>query len=331
MQTLKQNEMKVKHAQDHNYLTKGLKVVGEELNDIVDQSDAIIQDMIETLLKGGKKIRPRLVLLSGMCFNGLNEDMIHSAVSVELIHTASLIHDDIIDMSDLRRNHPTINHVHGDHTAVLTGDFLFAQAFDILALNNLNKSMSYFVKAIRDMCVGEIIQAGRIFNPDLSENEYIDYIGKKTSSLFSACCMAGAENSGANEEYIHLMGYFGYNIGCAFQIIDDVLDITGSKNELGKPVAHDILEGNISLPYIYFCEDKKSKCKYNDILTGKNVNGYQLQNIMEDIIKSGAVTRARNKAENYVKQAINTLMTIPSSIYRDVLIDMSVEITSRDY
>ncbi len=330
MQSIRQDE-EIKYITDSQALRLGLQNVEEELSYIVDQSDITIRDMIKTLFKSGKRLRPKLVFLSGMCFDDLNKHMIYSAVSAELIHTASLVHDDIIDVSDFRRNYPTINHLCGDHIAVLTGDFLFAHAFDILAFNNLNKSMSYLVNAIREMCVGEIMQAERKFNPDITENEYIDYIGRKTASLFSACCKAGAENAGANDDNICMMGIFGYDIGCAFQIIDDILDIIGSENELGKPVAHDILEGDINLPLIYLIEDKKYKDKYGELLLSKQIDSNQQENIMEDIKRSDALVRSRHKAEEFAEHAVNSLSTIPYSNYRNILIDMSAEIIDRRY
>ncbi|MDI6601990.1 MAG: polyprenyl synthetase family protein [Thermoanaerobacteraceae bacterium] len=312
-------------------ITQGMTAVEEELIHIINQSDIIVRDMIKNLFNAGKRIRPRLVLLSGMCFNELNKKMIYSAVSAELIHTASLVHDDIIDMSDFRRNSPTINYVYGNHTAVLAGDFLFAHAFEALSSYNLTRSMSYLVKAIQEMCVGEIMQVHRRFDTSTTERDYIDYIGMKTASLISACCKAGAENAGADNESIELMGYFGYNIGCAFQIIDDILDITGNRKELGKPAAHDIIEGDISLPFIYLFEDKKYANKYGDVLLNRQVNSHVRESIIHDVQNSDAILKSRHKAEEFVNQAIRALLSLPHTIYRDILVEMSIDIIGRHY
>lgn len=329
MQIVQQTGVGIKYEQNILAITLGMRAVEEELSGVVNRSDMIIRDVIKTLFNAGKRIRPKLVLLSGLCFNELNSNIIYSAVSAELIHTASLVHDDIIDMSDFRRNSPTINHTYGNHIAVLAGDFLFARAFDILSFNNLNKSMSHLVRAIQEMCVGEIMQSARRFDPDLTEEDYISYIGKKTASLISACCKAGAENAGADNESIELMGCFGYNIGCAFQVIDDILDITGSKNELGKPAAHDISEGDISLPFIYLLGEKKYKDKYYNILQSKHISPILQQSIISDIKKTDYIIKSRNRAEEFVKNAVNALMSLPRSIYRDILIEMSAEILDR--
>jgi Polyprenyl synthetase. len=258
--------------------------------------------------------------------------MVYTAVASELIHTASLIHDDIIDGSDYRRNKPTINYTYGNYVAVLAGDFLFAKAFEILSNHYLTKCTLYFVKAIHEMCSGEILQSNRRFDISITEHEYILNISKKTASLISACCMAGAENAGEDDYVITLMGLFGYYMGCAFQIIDDILDITGNQEELGKPAAHDLTEGNISLPFIYLFEETRYKDRYKDVLNKKQIDREAKEDMIHDVLNSDSLLRAKNKAREYVDKAIESLCKVPQqNVYKELLIKMSLDSLERCY
>jgi heptaprenyl diphosphate synthase len=312
-------------------ISQGLAYVEDELLHAVEESDDKIRDILSGLFDGGKRIRPRLVLLSGMCFGELDEKMIHAAVAAELIHTASLVHDDIIDMSDYRRNNPTINSIFGNHIAVLAGDFLFAKAFEILSEHEIINSMLYFVNAIQNMCSGEIIQSYRRFDISITEQDYMDYIDKKTASLICACCMAGAQSAGAGSHEINLMGSFGYKIGRAFQITDDILDITGDKKTLGKSVGQDITEGDISLPFIYLLAESDNSGRYADKLNKGSLNEDLKQILINDAICSGAVDRAQSKARQYVDEAVELLYEVPHSIYRQALIALALNLIDRQF
>lgn len=312
-------------------ISQGLACVEDELSHAIEEGDDKIRGMLSGLFDGGKRMRPRLVLLSGMCFGEMNEKMIHAAVAAELIHTASLVHDDIIDMSDYRRNNPTINSIFGNHVAVLAGDFLFAKAFEILSEHGLINSMLYFVNAIQNMCSGEIVQSCRRFDISVTEQDYMDYIDKKTASLICASCMAGAQSAGAGSHEINLLGSFGYKIGRAFQITDDILDVTGDKKALGKSVGQDITEGDISLPFIYMLAKSDNSGRYADAVNKRALDADLKQGMINDAICSGAVDMAQSKARQYVDEAVELLYQLPHSIYRQALIALALDIIGRQF
>lgn len=320
-----------KLALQTDLISKEMITIENELVNIIAKSDEFVRDKLKSLFYSGKRLRPKLVVLSGLCFSSLNKNMVYTAIAAELIHTASLVHDDIIDRSDYRRNMPTINYTSGNHVAVLAGDFLFAKAFEILSKNNLTKSMEYLVVAIQEMCSGEMLQARDLFNVNVTEDNYMDKTSRKTGALLSACCRAGAQNGGAKREMIEHFGAFGRLLGLAFQITDDLLDFTGSKITMGKPVAKDLDEGNFTLPIIYLLQDPKYKSKYEIYLKNKeNIKDIKPQ-LLTDLRNSDALEKAYEKAKFFIYRAIEILDLVPSSIYKDTLLSLSKKVITRIY
>lgn len=314
-----------------NLISKEMITIENKLLDIIAESDEFVRNKIESLFYSGKRLRPKLVVLSGLCFSSLNENIINTAVAAELIHTASLVHDDIIDRSDYRRNMPTINYTCGNHVAVLAGDFLFAKAFEILSKNNLTKSMEYMVVAIQEMCTGEMLQARDLFNVYTTKENYIDKASKKTGALLSACCKAGAQNGGAKREMVECFGAFGRFLGLAFQITDDILDFIGNKGEMGKPVAKDLDEGIFTLPIIYLLQDPKYQSKYKTYLkTAETIKDIKHQ-LLTDLRNSDVLEKTYEKANFFICNAIEILNLIPNSIYKDTLLSLSKKVVSRIY
>lgn len=333
MQLLQEKTIQENPAiQNIHLISNEMSTIENELINIISESDEFIRDKLESLFYAGKRLRPKLVVLSGLCFAPLNEDMIYAAIAAELIHTASLVHDDIIDRSDYRRNRPTINYVLGNHVAVLAGDFLFGKAFEILSKNkNLIKSMEYLVVAIQEMCTGEILQARDLFNVKVTEEDYMDKTFRKTGSLLAACCRAGAQNGGADKKIIEYCGTFGRLLGLAFQITDDLLDFTGSKREMGKPVANDLEEGNFTLPIIYLLQEPKYKSKYETYLKNKeNIVEIKPQ-LLRDLKNSDALERTYEKAKFFASCAIEVLDLVPNSVYKDTLLSLSEKVVTRIY
>ncbi|PQQ67546.1 polyprenyl synthetase family protein [Acetivibrio saccincola] len=244
-----------------NFNTKTIpeiQLIELELINVLSDSRGKIRDMCTSILNaGGNRIRPLLTMYSGLLFSPVNRDMIMGAVSVELIHMASLVHDDIIDNSNLRRNKPSVNSMWGNHFAVLCGDYLFSKAFEILSKLKSSKCMDLMVKSIQNMCHGEILQADNKYNWDMDIDTYYQIISKKTGSLIENSCRMGAVISGTEKKYEEAVGGYGLNIGLAFQIIDDILDICGKTNEMGKPKFEDISQGNMTLPMIFFVKKQK--------------------------------------------------------------------------
>ncbi|MHB8125807.1 MAG: polyprenyl synthetase family protein [Desulfitobacteriaceae bacterium] len=305
-------------------------LVESKLQEILGSAKGSIKNTCLSLLNsGGKRIRPLLTITSGMCFSRLNNDMIDAAVAAELIHMASLIHDDIIDNSSTRRNKATVNSLLGNNAAVLTGDFIFAEAFNILASNRLLPCMNFLVKAIKEMCDGEVNQAAEQFNTSVTTEKYFSRIAKKTGFLLAASCKSGAIAAGASDEEIYLMGEYGLNLGYAYQIIDDILDFTGSERITGKPVGVDIANGNITLPIILLMEEPLHADWIKSILLSRQITAYDLDNINKVLIQTDCLTKAFEIANQCVDQAKSYLNSVSASNHKTDLLNLADQIRLR--
>jgi len=307
-----------------------LLFVEDQLQLVLNKADGLIQQTCVSLLQsGGKRIRPLLTLYSGMCFAPLNPSMIQAAVAAELIHMASLIHDDVIDKSSIRRGKPTVNSLYGDHAAILTGDYLFAEAFKILSTHRLLSSMTYLVEAIQAMCHGEVNQADEQFSNLVSKQDYFSRIAKKTGILLAACCQSGAILAGAHSEELTLLREYGLNLGYAYQITDDILDISGDAESLGKPVCADLINGNITLPLLYLLDNPIYGNWLREILTTRKVTHLGLLSIKEALICSGCIDQAYATATECIGNAKFSLAEIPPSPYKSTLLDLADSILLR--
>ncbi len=307
-----------------------MHLVENKLQEILGSAEGIIKNTCLALLNsGGKRIRPLLTLTSGMCFSPLNNDMIDAGVATELIHMASLIHDDIIDNSSTRRNMATVNYLLGNNAAVLTGDFIFAEAFNILASSRLLPCMSLLVKAIKEMCDGEVNQATDQFITSITIENYFSRVAKKTGFLLAASCQSGAIAADATDEEIHLMGEYGLNLGYAYQIIDDILDFTGSEHLIGKPLGVDIANGNITLPILLLMEEPLYADWINSILLTRPVTTSELDNINKALVKTNSLTKAYEIVDQCLDTAKSYLSTISASCHRTALLNLADQIRCR--
>lgn len=307
-----------------------LLFVEDKLQVVLSKADGLIQQTCVSLLQsGGKRIRPLLTLYSGMCFAPLNPPMIQAAVAAELIHMASLVHDDVIDKSATRRGKPTVNSLYGDHAAILTGDYLFAEAFNILSTYQLLSSMTYLVEAIQAMCEGEVNQANEQFSSSISLQHYFQRITKKTGKLLAACCQSGAILAGASSEEMSQMLEYGLNIGYAYQITDDILDISGDADSLGKPVGADLINGNITLPFLYLMDNPIYGNWLNEIMKTRQVTRQGIQSIKEALVSSGCIDQAYATATQCICNAKDSLDKIPRGPYRATLVNLADSILLR--
>jgi heptaprenyl diphosphate synthase len=307
-----------------------LLLVESKLHDSFLKADGIIKDLCSKLLSsGGKRIRPLLTLQSAQCFGPLNTSTIQASVAAELIHMASLIHDDVIDRSNLRRGLPTVNFEHGNQIAVLTGDYVFAEAFHILSSENLLSSMSYLVQAIQAMCAGEVAQAGERFNLSTNRENYFKRIAQKTGILLESCCRSGAATAGASKEDIERLGEYGLNLGYAYQIIDDILDFTGNPKETGKPVAADLINGYITLPVINLLENPLYGPWAHEILLKRALEPNDVQKIIQALISSEALDEAFTTAFQCAQTALDALEPIPPSPAKTYLSDLTYTVLYR--
>ena len=307
-----------------------LEMVEMELINSLSDSRGTVREMNSHILNaGGKRLRPLLVLYSGMLFSENTDGLIKAAVAAELIHMASLVHDDIIDDSPLRRNKPSVNKVWGNYFAVLGGDYLFAKAFGILSSNRLYKSLDYMVEAIGNMCHGEIFQAEDRFNCDTNLEKYYEKIALKTAVFLKCCCESGAAISGAGIEETELLGEYGMNLGLAFQIIDDLLDFKGCVESMGKPRNEDLRQGNITLPIVLLLKHDLYGTWIRGLIEGKSIDEEVMEEICTVLKETGIMERCVEIAFSHIEKAKQSLSSIPGSFYKESLLKLADYLRTR--
>jgi len=277
----------------------------------------------------GKKIRPLLVLLSAKVTGGVNERTYRGAVLVELLHTATLVHDDVVDNADKRRNFWSVNKIFKNKAAVLMGDYLLSRGLMIAVDGKDYDFLGVITNTVKRMSEGELLQIQKTRKLDIDEETYFKVISDKTASLLETCCQIGAMSATDNPEYLEAMRKFGESIGIAFQIRDDILDYEGKAKLIGKPVGGDIKEKKITLPLIY---------SLNQVSNGEASsirkmikNGHIKQNlndIMEFVRKNKGIDYSLSKAHYYSSQAKEALKVIPDSpgkLALEALVDFVIE------
>ena len=269
----------------------------------------------------GKMLRPGLVLLSGGCCGKITDTHITVAAIVEMVHNATLLHDDVVDDGQIRRGTPTINKLWGNESAVLLGDYLLSRVFKMSA--DLEPPIAKIIATIAvRVCDGELRQALQRNNWRLSEAEYIDIITEKSAVFFSGCCRLGAILAGAPNAQVSALTDFGLDIGIAFQITDDLLDITGSQNQLGKNTDKDAVKSRLTLPVIHLLSvlDQTTRKKAHDLL---HSSAQSKDTLKEMLFSFGSLTYARDKALEFVARATEHLNDVPSSAAKDALIEVA--------
>jgi len=281
--------------------------------------DLISQMSHYIIASGGKRIRPLLLLLCARATNYGGTDHHAMAVVIELIHTATLLHDDVVDESTTRRNQDTANELWGNAASVLVGDFLYSRAFEILVEPNSMSIMRILSKATNQIAEGEVLQLLNIRNDNVSQTKYFNVIEQKTARLFEAACKIGALLSDSSEKTINSLGDFGLHLGIAFQIIDDALDYESNSTTMGKEVGDDLSEGKITLPMIYALE--KTSGSENKILRDaiKTADASNIDKIINILCSVNAFEFTRKIAENESQKALKSLKNIPDSEYRSAL------------
>jgi geranylgeranyl pyrophosphate synthase len=232
-----------------------LKKVDRMLEEIAVADFSLLSELLAyTLRTGGKRVRPALTLLSGQFYVYDLALLVPMAAAIELLHTATLVHDDIVDNSPVRRGKPTVSRAWGQNSALLLGDYLFAKAGSLVAGTGNLRAIKLFSETLMTISAGELRQTTVTYDMARARDYYFTWIGAKTACLFSTSTESGAILSQAPEEAIQAIREYGHNLGMAFQIVDDVLDFTGEEDELGKPVGSDLREGTLTLPTILFTE-----------------------------------------------------------------------------
>lgn len=292
----------------------------------------VIDQIADHLIRSkGKRLRPALVLLSASAHGKPCDHSLRTAAIIELIHTATLVHDDVIDEADLRRGEPSLNSIWDNHISVLMGDYLLSKALSLIVTLEAPDMMLKIAKCTERLSKGELLQATRGFDVDITEDEYYQIISDKTASLVSSGCEVGAFlTSGSRDKASHF-GRFGEALGIAFQITDDVLDYVGDEGAIGKPTGHDAREGTVTLPLIHALEDApKADAKHVAHLLNGNWDDDSWDHIIEFTQTRGGIKYARGKAQEYADQAKSHLAELTDSPAKQSLLSMVDYAIDRD-
>ncbi len=310
-----------------NNFDQELKKVNEIiLSHSVGKSE-LIQEISSNLINsGGKRIRPILLIISAkLCGSNNDENQYYLASAVEMIHSATLLHDDVVDMSEIRRGKKTANALWDNKASILVGDYLFSLSFQLMVKSQNLAILDLLAKTSSIIADGEVLQLQNSTNIDLTEDKYFEIIFGKTAVLFSACCEVGALLNNRSKEEIEALKLFGKYLGMVFQIVDDILDYSSSKSTLGKDIGNDFFEGKITLPIIktYQKADFNNKKLISDIFaknfqqSEKNHNDFiKINNL---IAKFEGINDSKNIAKTLADKAIEQLEIFPENIYKNYL------------
>ncbi|GBD15528.1 Heptaprenyl diphosphate synthase component 2 [bacterium HR26] len=301
-----------------------LKRVEDRLLEETTLEYPLVGDILRGLIgAGGKRLRPLLVLLAARPFNYDLERLIPAAAGIELLHTASLIHDDSIDHAELRRGQPTLNSVLPPEIVIMVGDYMFARSA-MLAASTMNpRVLAVFANCLGSICDGQLREIFAARRTDISLDDYQRRIYGKTASLFAGSAEIGAILGGASDAEIDALRRYGGHLGMAFQIVDDVLDLRESTDHIGKPAGHDLRQGTVTLPTMLFLQnrlgDAGSLALVEQVLTDSTPGDHEVTAAVLAIRHSGALEQALDMARQYVDQAREALCEIPAGEARDML------------
>ncbi len=276
-------------------------------------------------VSGGKRIRPSLLILANKAIGGdaSEEGVVRLATVMEMLHTATLVHDDIIDNADMRRNQTSINARFGNQTAVLMGDWLYMSAFETSLKERSLEILDILTELTRKMTEGELIQLTMLGRTDITEEDYFDILQRKTAYLFSACCEIGAILGNASKEKQQALKQYGKNLGIAFQLADDVLDFTAEKEILGKASGADLLEGKLTLPLILLVEKQPDiKNKLDDIMRKGEYENDSREWLLDKLNSFGFLEKTRQRAYDYAEKSRKNLELLSETEYRLILEDI---------
>jgi len=327
-------DAKLAAARIFGLISPELKLVEEEFARQARSNVQVIEYLGDYLrASGGKRVRPALTILSNYAAggDGSRYNSIRIATVMEFLHTATLVHDDIIDSARTRRNRPTVNVLYGNETAVLMGDWLYMSAFETSLAERSLSILDILTRVTRKMTEGELLQLTTLGRTDLQEEQYLDVIQRKTAFLFSACCEVGAILGGASQEEQRAFAEYGMNLGMAFQLIDDLLDFTSTDDVLGKGVGVDLLGGKVTLPLIYLmASDPAAPEMVQTVISEKGYESVSRRDLIEGIGRVCALERARSRADEYAAAARTALDNLPHSDHLESLRSIPTYVLDRD-
>ncbi|QDI89952.1 heptaprenyl diphosphate synthase component II [Salicibibacter halophilus] len=315
------------------YLRGDIHRIELELGDAVSGASPVLEEATLQLLQaGGKRIRPVFMLLSAKFGNYDIQKLKHAGVALEFIHMASLVHDDVIDDSDLRRGKETVKAKWDNRVAMQTGDYLFGKAISSVALfqeQGIHEAMS---RSMHDMVLGEIEQIRYKYEWEQNVRTYLRRIKRKTAVLIASSCNIGAQAAGVSRPEQRALANFGHQVGMAYQITDDILDFTSSEENLGKPAGGDLLQGNITLPVLFAMEKSPSfKKELKQAFADGIPSRERLDHLLEKINASGGIEYARNINERYLQKAYQSLDALPDIPARRSLYEIASYIGTREH
>jgi octaprenyl-diphosphate synthase len=299
-------------------------------------SDLGIVDAIGRYLRegGGKRIRPALLLLAARLGGGAEgaPDIVRMAAVMEMLHAATLVHDDIIDDAKVRRGRPSVNVTWGNEISVLMGDWLYMKAFEVTLEQRNFDVLDILTEMTRSMTEGELIQLDVLGSIDITEEQHLEIVRRKTAYMFRSCAQIGGIVGGASAEQCAALAAYGLNAGIAFQLIDDVLDFVSTEDKLGKPVANDLREGKLTLPLIYLLElgDAGHRRTVETVVREGAFGSVSREEVLGLVVEHGTLDRARAEARRYAGLATAALSEFPESDFRHALLSIPNFIVERD-
>jgi len=310
-----------------NNFDADLKKVNEIILSYSIGKSELIQEISTHLINsGGKRIRPILLLISAkLCGSQHEENQHYLASAVEMIHSATLLHDDVVDMSEIRRGKKTANALWDNKASILVGDYLFSLSFQLMVKSQNLAILDLLAKTSSIIADGEVLQLQNSTNIDLTEDKYFEIIFGKTAVLFSACCEVGALLNNRPKDEIEALRLFGKYLGMVFQIVDDILDYSSDESTLGKDIGNDFFEGKVTLPIIktYQKADFANKKLINDMFANNFQQSEKNQNdfikICDLINKFDGINEAKKSAKNLANQALEQLNIFPDNVYKNYL------------
>ena len=307
--------------------SRGLDLVEERLTAVATAYPGQLGEASRaTLAAGGKRVRPLLTLLCARRDAALGGPVLRAAAAVELLHMATLVHDDVLDRAELRRGRPTVAHAYGVETAVSTGNYLLARAFQELVGAGDPAAVDVLSAAAVGLSQGEVLQRDDAHRVTVTQAEYELRCERKTADLFAAACRLGAELSGAGEQAAAALSEYGRLIGLAFQVFDDILDCSGDEARTGKLPGADVRDGTVTLPLILALEVHPELAL---LLSREGLGAADVATVLETVAGSGALARARGVALGYIEEALRALEACPDLVERDLLAEVAAQVVGR--
>jgi heptaprenyl diphosphate synthase len=296
-----------------------LSSVDEVLVDWTKSEEPELNEIVQQLVKmGGKKVRPSLLLLAGSFGSRFSKELIYPAAAIELMHVASLYHDDVMDQAEVRRSTPSVNAAWGNSIATYGGLYVFSKAIALLAKtgSDVNKMVC---RSVSDLCLGQLKESENAYNIDASEAEHLDAIQRKTAALFELPCNMGARLAGAKSEVVNALTSYGLNLGMSFQLTDDLLDLQGTPEEMGKSAGTDLREGIYSYAVIMALNNPEQRDELVYLLMLDQISDDEILRVLDLVAASDAIQKAREKALDYANLALESIAALPDTVAKKSL------------